>query len=493
MASIQISQLTFAHDGSVENLFDDVSFRLDTDWKLGLTGRNGRGKTTLLQLLCGVYPYQGRISSPVAFDYFPFPVAPPTRTAREVVMAHAPDAQAWEVSRELSLLEVDEEVLDRPIETLSPGERTKLLLAALFVRPNRFLLIDEPTNHLDETARRKVAAYLDGKRGFILVSHDRRFLDGCVDHILSIGKTRIDVQQGNFTSWWENKERRDRFEQDQNERLQREIGKLSTAARRTAAWSDRIERSKYNGDNPTGKLDRGYIGHQSARMMKRSKAIVRRKEQAAEEKAALLHDVERVDNLAIHPLEYPKPVLVEAAGLSIRYGDRPVFEGFDFSLHRGERVALCGRNGCGKSSLLKLIAGESVPYGGTLRIGSGLVLSRIPQDTTHLRGRLADYVRNNAVDETLFRAILSKLEIRGEHWDKDLADFSDGMKKKVLLARSLCEPAHLYLWDEPLNYVDVISRMQIEDLLRSSQPTMLLVEHDAAFLDVVATRRVSIG
>jgi lincosamide and streptogramin A transport system ATP-binding/permease protein len=134
-----------------------------------------------------------------------------------------------------------------------------------------------------------------------------------------------------------------------------------------------------------------------------------------------------------------------------------------------------------------------VPYGGTLRIGSGLVLSRIPQDTTHLRGRLADYVRNNAVDETLFRAILSKLEIRGEHWDKDLADFSDGMKKKVLLARSLCEPAHLYLWDEPLNYVDVISRMQIEDLLRSSQPTMLLVEHDAAFLDVVATRRVSIG
>jgi lincosamide and streptogramin A transport system ATP-binding/permease protein len=134
MASIQISQLTFAHDGSIENLFEDVSFRLDTDWKLGLTGRNGRGKTTLLQLLCGVYPYQGRISSPVAFDYFPFPVLDPSRSAREVVLAHAPDAQAWEVSRELSVLEVDEEALDRPFETLSPGERTSCW-ATLFLRP----------------------------------------------------------------------------------------------------------------------------------------------------------------------------------------------------------------------------------------------------------------------------------------------------------------------------------------------------------------------
>ncbi len=493
MALIQVSHLTFGHDGTLENLFDDVSFQVDTDWRLGLTGRNGRGKTTLLRLLMGRFPYQGRIASPVDFDYFPFDVPDPSCTAREAVLRIAPECAGWELSRELSLLAVAEETLDRPFMTLSHGERTKLLLIALFLRPNRFLLIDEPTNHLDEAARHSVSDYLRTKKGFILVSHDRAFLDNCVDHILSINKTRIDVQRGDFSSWWRNKERQDRHEEAENKKLRREIGKLTDAVRQTAVWSDKVEHSKYRNDNLAGKLDRGYIGHKAAKMMKRSKAIAQRRQQAVEDKSALLKDVERVDRLTLHPLAYGKPVLVEAAHLAVQYGDRPVFQDLDFVLRQGERVALCGRNGCGKSSLLRLVMDETVPHRGTMRIGGGLVRSYISQDIAHLTGRIADYIRDHGVDEPLFRAILNKLDVQKSQWDRDMRDFSDGQKKKVLLARSLCEPAHLYVWDEPLNFVDVISRMQIEKLIRDSRPSMLLVEHDHAFIEAVATRRVEMG
>lgn len=123
-------------------------------------------------------------------------------------------------------------------------------------------------------------------------------------------------------------------------------------------------------------------------------------------------------------------------------------------------------------------------------MGSDLVKSYISQDIACLQGSLEGFARDHSLDEPLFRAILAKLDVPKAQWDRDVRDFSDGQKKKVLLARSLCEPAHLYIWDEPLNFVDVISRMQIEELILACQPTMLLVEHDRAFIDAVATMRV---
>lgn len=130
-------------------------------------------------------------------------------------------AEEWELMRELSLLDVNTEVLWRPFETLSNGEQTKTLLAALFLNQGHFLLIDEPTNHLDAAAREKVSRYLKKKKGFILVSHDRRFLDGCVDHILSLNRSTIDVQSGNFSSWMENFSRQQEFELAQNQRVEK--------------------------------------------------------------------------------------------------------------------------------------------------------------------------------------------------------------------------------------------------------------------------------
>ena len=204
MSIIRVENLTFAYPSNYDNIFENVNFQIDTDWKLGFVGRNGRGKTTFLNLLLGKYEYHGKIQASVQFDYFPYPVNDKNRLTTDILSEVCPLAEEWELLRELSYLEVRDDVLWRPFFTLSNGEQTKVLLAALFLNDGHFLLIDEPTNHLDMKARETVSAYLKRKKGFILVSHDRCFLDGCVDHILSINRSNIEVQSGNFSTWFTN-------------------------------------------------------------------------------------------------------------------------------------------------------------------------------------------------------------------------------------------------------------------------------------------------
>ena len=141
--------------------------------------------------------------------------------------------------------------------------------------------------------------YLKRKKGFIVVSHDRDFLDKVVDHIISINNTNIDIQQGNFSTWQENKDRQDNFERMQNEKLKKDIDRLEIASQNTAKWSDKVEKTKYNTTNSGSKVDRGYIGHQAAKMMKKSKVLERRIEKAIDEKASLLNNIDRNDSLKI--------------------------------------------------------------------------------------------------------------------------------------------------------------------------------------------------
>lgn len=489
MSLIQVSNLTFAYDGSYDNIFENVSFQLDTDWRLGFTGRNGRGKTTFLNLLLGKYEYSGSISASVDFAYFPYPVPDKHRMTMEIVEEIYPDWKYWQLAREMNGLEVDDEVLYRPFETLSNGEQTKILLAVLFLKENNFLLIDEPTNHLDMHGREVVSRYLRRKQGFILVSHDRVFLDSCVDHILSINKTDIVVQKGNFSSWLHNKELQDNFERAENTRLQKDITHLQEAARKISNWSDRVEATKIG----SATYDRGYIGHKAAKMMQRSKAIEARQQTAINEKSKLLRNIERADALKIFQTPYHKNLLVQLKNVSISYSETPVCSGISFTIQRGDRIALQGPNGSGKSSIIKLICGKAVPHTGEVSIGSGLQISCVFQDTSQLEGTAADYAAREGIQLSLFQAVLSQLDLSQTQFTKRLEDFSDGQKKKVLIARSLCQPTHLHIWDEPMNYIDVISRMQIEQLLLQFQPTILFVEHDRAFCENIATKTVQLS
>lgn len=496
MSLINVSNLTFCYDGSYDNVFDNVSFQIDTDWKLGFTGRNGRGKTTFLNLLMGKYEYQGSITASVAFEYFPYIVRDKAQNTIDVLNEINGGFPPWQLECELNKLEVSEDVLYRPFSTLSNGEQTKTLLAVLFLKENNYLLIDEPTNHLDMRSRKLVADYLNSKKGFILVSHDRAFLDGCVDHILSINKTNIEVQSGNFSSWYYNKQLQDNFEIEKNTKLKKEIKRLEATAREKAEWSDAAERRKIgfspkNVEKNIGR--RAYMGAKSKKMMSRSKDIEGRQAAAIKEKSELLKNIETAESLKLSPLQYHSNRLIELDKVSLFYkGGKPVCRDVSFTIEQGDRVALCGRNGSGKSTILKLICGGDIAYTGNFSKSSNLILSYVPQDASGLTGSLEDFIRQHGIDGVLFRAILRKLDFSRVQFEKDLSSYSAGQKKKVLIARSLCEKAHLYVWDEPLNYIDVLSRIQIEKLLTEYRPTILFVEHDRMFCENIATKEVDL-
>ena len=486
MSQIKISNLSFTHEGSYIPVFEHVSLQLDSNWKVGFTGRNGRGKTTFLKLLAGEYVYTGSISASIQFSYFPFTIIEPYTLVLELLEELAPAAEQWQIRKELSLLDLDENIYYRPFATLSPGEQTKVQLAALFLKENQFLLIDEPTNHLDQKGRQIVSNYLNSKKGFILVSHDRVFLDGCIDHVLNINKTNIELQEGNFSSWYENKQRQEQYEYTQNERLRKEIGRLKETAREKAAWSDKVERSKIGNHV----YDRGYVGHKAEKMMKRSKALAQRQQKAIQEKSALLKNMERADNLKLTTLPPPSNRLVTLRDVQILYNDNPANQPITFDILAGERVALQGVNGCGKSSILKLIYGEPLSFTGTMERNHHLKISYISQTSEHLRGTLQEYAYQQQIDLSQFMTILSKLDFSRVQMEQPMEYYSMGQKKKVLLASSLCQQSHLYIWDEPLNYIDIYSRVQLEEVILQFQPTMLFVEHDRQFTENIATKIV---
>lgn len=489
MSLINIQNLSFGYDGGFENVFENVNLQIDTAWKLGLTGRNGRGKTTLLKLLMGELEYTGKIVSSVDFEYFPYA---PDNAYLTIDAIHeiSPQTEDWQIQRELSFLEADDELLYRPFDTLSNGEQTKVLIAGMFLRENSFLLIDEPTNHLDTHARAVLASYLKRKEGFILVSHDREFLDSCIDHILAINKMNIEVQKGNFSSWNENRERQEQFEQAQNERLKREINQLEQASKNVSSWSDKTESSKYGTRNSGLRPDRGYIGHKSAKLMKRVKTMESRIEKDISEKNKLLQNVDEAPPLKLLPLKYHGSKLITFQNVSLCYDSKTVFSDISFTVDQGDRIAICGQNGSGKTSLIKLILDEIDHYSGTITRAVNLKISYVCQSTDGLFGALDDYAEKNQVDKTLFKAILRKLDFSRELFSRPIESYSQGQKKKVMLARSLSEQAHLYIWDEPLNYIDVLSRIQIEELLKTSGATLLFVEHDKRFCEQVATKHI---
>ena len=523
MAQIQVSNLSFCYEGSYDNIFENVSFSIDTNWKLGFIGRNGKGKTTFLNILLGKYEYQGSIQSSTVFDYFPYQI-PKHRMERcmaDFMEELKTGCEPWRVICELEKLKLSAEVLYRPFGTLSHGERTKVMLAVLFAGDNDFLFIDEPTNHLDQEARNTVKEYLRQKKGFILVSHDRDLLDACVDHVLVLNRKTIEIQNGNFSSWWENKNRKDHFAKMENEKHLREIKQLEKAAKRTRDWAEKSESTKI-GFDPVKEPERcistrAYIGAKTKKMQSRVKQYEKRIEDRIEEKEGLLQDIENPVDLKIMPLSYHKDLLIYVRDYSLQYEGTPkqVLSDFNFELHQGERIFLHGKNGCGKSSFLKALLNKggfiesgdimlgsvganpkafrsSFIESGDIMLGSGLTISYVNQDTSFLNGSLKDFCQSRDLNESLFCSVLRQLNMERVQFVKPMQEYSEGQKKKVLLAASIMTPAHVYIWDEPLNYIDVFSRIQIENLILKHQPTMILVDHDIKFQEKVATRVVEL-
>ena len=237
-------------------------------------------------------------------------------------------------------------------------------------------------------------------------------------------------------------------------------------------------------------------------MMKKSKVMERRIEKAIDEKASLLNNIDRNDSLKIVTLENRKNPLVLAEKLQIKYDDKAIFNPISFEVNDKDRVAIVGKNGAGKSSILNLILGNDIKYDGNIKIANDLKISYVSQSTEGLTGTLKSILMNDNrgtlksnqmdddVDESIFKAMLVKMGVSNKEFDKDIKQMSEGQKKKVLIAKSISQRANLYIWDEPLNYIDILTRMQIEEAILKYKPTLIFVEHDETFIKKIATKTI---
>lgn len=480
MSNISIKNLTFAYPGQVA-LFDNANFELDTSWRLGLLGRNGRGKTTLFKLLQNKLSYTGTINVSVPLAYFPQPLGDQTQLAL-YCLQETGNFLEWELKRELKLFGISEDLLWQPFNTLSGGEQTKLMLCALFCQADHFFLLDEPTNHLDLAGRKELVAYLKQKKqGFIVTSHDRTFLNQTIDHTLVIERSQLRLENGDLASYEMQKKRRDSHDIQQNEKTRHELKRLKQAALTKENWASQAERQKQNNSH----ADKGFIGRRAAKVMKRATALKSRAEEQIKQKEAQLKNLEVSEPLSLNYQPTHKQVLVKAKDFTLAY-EKPLFSPLNFEVKAGEIVVLKGNNGSGKSSLFQaLLKSSKAISSGELSLNTKNI-SVVRQDFSANRGTLKEFAQKRDLDYTLLLTLLKKLGFERHTFDVLLENMSLGQQKKVELAASLATPAELYLWDEPLNYLDTYNQDQLLTLLQETKPALLVIEHDQNFIDQIA-------
>lgn len=525
MSKITINNMSYYYDDFYHPVYENINLVIKTDWKLGLIGRNGRGKTTLLKLLKGeLEPTAGNINIPMEVEYFPYKSECDYTITRDIIKENVGKLKSLEdtmdeiisqndearfdeysilqeqyleldgyemeskILKEMDEMQLDASLLDREFKTLSGGEKTRIMLLTLFLRNKSFILLDEPTNHLDEEGKEAVANYLQKKKGFIVVSHDRAFLDKVIDHVISINKKDITIEKGNYSSWKHNKDKKEEFELRTKERLEEEIAQLERSAKTSRTWAHIGNMQSYQN-----------AGHGRANgvetYMKQAKRSEARVKDNIEQKKQLLQNYEEVKSLMMHHKnDIEEKCLIRIKELSFKYEDanKYIIKGFNFEIHTGDRVWVKGKNGAGKSTLLRILAGK-LPNE-TIEYADGLQITMVAQEPTWKQGYIREAFES-AVQNPIYQRFLElcdHFELPENFLERPLETYSSGELKKVNIARALAKEHHIILFDEPLNYMDTYFSEQLEQALLNYQPTIIFVEHDEYFGKNIATRTITL-
>jgi ATP-binding cassette subfamily F protein 3 len=378
---------------------------------------------------------------------------------------YALDAQVGSV---LTGLGVSKEDWTRQTDEFSGGWQMRIALAKLLLAKPNLLLLDEPTNHLDLETRNWLESYLKGYPfGYILISHDRYFLDVTIDRTVEIWNKRLTSYQGNYTKYLKQKDER-------REQLM-------------AAYRNQKERIEH--------LE-AFINRFRYQATKAKQVQSRIKE---------LEKIERIEVPEEEPVihfKFPQPppsgrIVAEAEGLAKSYGQKQVFSGAQFNIERGDRVALVGVNGAGKSTLIKLLTGEETPTAGSIRLGHKVVAEYFAQDQYKVldpEARMLDDINRAAVrvPEVQLRSLLGCFLFSGDDVFKPLGVLSGGERNRYALARILVSPANFLLLDEPTNHLDMRAKDVLLEALASYSGTVVFVSHDRYFIDRLATRVLEI-
>ena len=508
MIDISVSNLVKEFEVGTK-ILDGLTFQVDTGERVGLLGPNGCGKTTLLRILTGVMDYDegevviapgkrlGLISQ--------IPVYPEGYTVEDVLdTAFAPLREMEEemgrlaerMGEEPALmarydklaaafqtgggyetdtnknkvcngLSISQEMRQRPFDKLSGGEKTRVNLGRLILEDTDILLLDEPTNHLDLRATEWLEEYLEKFKGTVLtVSHDRYFLDKVVGRVIEIQNGRAEFYAGNYSFYAVEKERRYEEKLKQYEKEQAKIEQLEKSVEQLRTWA-------YSGMDKT---------FRRAKSMEKRIERMRTTDRPTRERKMEVRFGER---------EFRGDEVLTVKNLEKSFGDRTLFSGVNLEVEGGERIALLGDNGTGKSTLIKILMGEESPDGGKLRLGPTVRIGYLPQ-IIHF-----DHPERNLVDTMLYaldctpqtaRNRLASFKFRGEDVFKPVSALSGGEQSRLRLCMLMDSKINLLILDEPTNHLDIQSREWIEEAVEEYEGNLLFVSHDRYFIDRFATR-----
>ena len=495
-----------------KKILDGLTFQVDSGERVGLLGKNGCGKTTLLRILTGQLDWdEGEVV--LAPDkrvglISQIPVYPAGYTVEDVLdTAFRPLREMEEEMEQLAArrergedpallrrydqltaafeagggydtdtrknkvcsgLQIGPGMREQLFDRLSGGEKTRVNLGRLILEDTDILLLDEPTNHLDLQATEWLEEYLDKFKGTVLaVSHDRWFLDRVVDRVIEIQEGKAEFYSGNYSFYVVEKERRYQEKLKQYEKEQAKIQQLEKAAEQLRIWA-------YSGND---------------KIFKRAQSMEKRIERM---RTTDRPTRERKMEVRFGEREFRGDEVLTIKGLSKSFGQRALFSGVDLEVVGGERIALLGDNGTGKSTLIKILMGEEGPDEGKIRMGPTVKIGYLPQ-IIHFDHPDWNLVENmmaakKGLSAQSARNRLAAYDFRGEDVFKPVSALSGGEQSRLRLCMLMDEKINLLILDEPTNHLDIQSREWIEEAVEEYEGNLLFVSHDRYFIDRFATR-----
>ena len=495
-------------------IFDNLTMEVQAGEHVALVGRNGSGKTTLFKLLANIdHPDAGRIiktkASTVGYlaqipDYPDLMVNDVLRLAFQELnrMQNKMKTMEQQMTIEVtdSLLnqygELQEEFLqmggyeteaktasvlnglgiphlsESLFDSLSGGEKTKVMLAQMILRNPDILLLDEPTNHLDLAAIEWLEQYIRHFAGtVVIISHDRQFLNAVVQKVFEIEDGAIWESKGNYDDFVRNKELKIEQQFAQYEEQQKKIKKMKEAIRRLRQWAN--EASPPNPDL-----------YRKAKVMEKMLARI---ELVSKPK------IDKKMNLQFETKDRSGKEVISLREVTHGFGDDILFMDVDLNVFRQDRLAIVGNNGTGKSTLLKIMMQQLKPVCGEARIGSNVQIGYLAQqfDTLNPKVRLIDAFRENlSMTEGEARQVLAQFMFYGHDVFKKVKDLSGGEKMRLRLAQLMQQNCNLLVLDEPTNHLDIESREVLEETLEKFTGTIIAISHDRYFLQKLFTKTV---
>lgn len=516
-----------------KHVLQGVSLTVHPGDRIALVGDNGSGKTCLFRILLGelaptsgtVYLKQGvRIGyltqhlidialdkSTTCWDVAASPFAEVIALERSLAanaaaLAHAPDHELPALLEQLGEeqerfeqlggytyrsrieamlvgLGLPEDLWEYKLRDLSAGQKVRLALARLLLAEYDLLLLDEPTNHLDIQARRWLMEHLRSiDTAYVVVSHDRQFLDTVADKVAHLERGKLTLYIGNYSDFRRQAAEKLNQAWQVYEKRQKLVRKLEEQARNYKTWSDRTEKSK------RGAYDKGYVGRKAAKLMKRSIQAQRRLEETIERMKAEKPFVADAIAIDFHGTEGRSLLRLEDLTIGYLLED-PLARHISFTLRAGDRVAITGPNGCGKSTLLKTVLGQVPPLDGSIWLSPSADIGYFDQDARTIPPEMSalEAVLQVEADETLARTVMGRLRVQRETVTKPVGKLSAGERAKVLLSCLILGRHNLLILDEPTNHLDIETQDVLIDSLAEYPGGILFVSHDKHFVDTLAT------